>query len=313
MPTRRLLCVVFLMALLAPPSGADGVVELRVRREARYRWRVEQQLDLASKSKGTATFAGGAGTSQMLVKRHVTVKEKWTDEFRMDEDGVLVEVKRTVGSSKIRAQKGASQATALHRAVLTLELDGSGLDVRATKGAPPPLCLDLLKAGPIDPVEILLPEDPVRIGDTWEIGTLEVMRFLRQICVGVAAAKGSARNDIRMLLESLGDDSPAAAAKIVRGKLVSVRGSVTTIEFEDDKTHDEVTDRPRSGPLFDMPASTTRIAGTLRFDVQRGRPLKLTWSQVHDVGDFTPGHGLPGGNITTPGFTETWSLEKTWK
>lgn len=313
MPIRSLPCILLLVAFLAVPSRADDPVALAVKRSKSTRWKVEQTLDLASKSKGVTTFAGGAGTAQMLVKGHVTVKEKWTDVGTKEEDGRLIELKRTVSSSKIRAQKGAGQATALHRATLVFEIGEGGHDVRATKGAPPDLCIDLLEAGPLDPVEILLPADPVRVGDVWEVGTLDVMRFQQQICVGVAAAKGSARNALTGLLESLADQSPASAAKIVKGTLLSVRGNVATIEFQDDKTHDAITDQPHEGPLFDMPASTTKIEGTLTFDVKRGMPVKLTWTQVHDVDDFTPGHDIPGGNITMPGFTETWKVSKTWK
>lgn len=313
MPVRRLICVLLLSLLPTPLCQADDPIDLGIRRDGSTRWKVEQTLDLASKSKGATTFAGGAGTAQMLVKGHITLKEKWTDEGTKEEDGALVELKRTVSSSKLRAQKGASKATDIHRTTLIFDIGEDACDVRATKGSPPDLCLDLLKAGPIDPVELLLPAEPVQVGEEWEIGTLEVMQFQRQICVGVAAAKGSARGDITNLLESLADNSPASAAKIVKGKLTGVRGSVATIELRDDKTHNEATDQPRKGPLFDMPASTTTIEGTLTFDLKKGRPVKLTWKQVHDCGDFTPGGNIPGGNITMPGFTETWILSKTWK
>jgi hypothetical protein len=313
MPIRSLVGVLVFAVLLVPPCLADDPVELSVKRDARTRWKVEQTLELASKNKGATTFAGGMGQAQAMVKGHVTVKEKWTDEGAKEESGRLVELKRTVSSSKLKAKKGPNKATAIHKTTLVFEIGEDGHEVRATKGKAPDLCLDLLKAGPIDPVELLLPSEPVQVGQEWEIGAEEVMKFQRQICVGVAAAQGPARDDIALLLQSLAGSSPASAAKIVKGKLVSVKGSIATVAFEDDKTHDELTKTPQKGPLFDIPVMTTTIEGTLTFDMKKGRPVKLAWKQVHDSGDFKPGPNVPGGNISVPGFTETWTLSKSWK
>ncbi len=301
------------LALAASPSSAEEGVRLEVHWAKGALWTVDQRLELSSASKGRATFAGGAGVAQMLVKGNVVATERWTDEGSAEADGRLTELQRSYAVSRLSAQKKPPAATALQGLKFVLGVGADSIDVRAPKDGPDALVRSLLAKPPLDPVELLLPKSPVAVGSEWEVGTLDVMKFQGAICIGVAGAKGGARDDLALLLKTLADESPASAAKIVKARLAKVEGSVAHVEFTDDKTHDATSDGGVKGPLFDVPPSTTRIEGTLEFDVAKGRPIHLTWTQVHDMGDFTPRAGAPGGGVKVPGFTETWKLDKTWK
>jgi hypothetical protein len=305
--------VVSAFAVAGARSSADEGVRLEVKWVKGAMWTVDQRLELSSASKGKAVFAGGAGVSQMLVKGNVVTSERWTDEVTAEAEGRPTELQRTFAVSKITAQKKAAGATALQGVKFVLGVGSDSIEIRSPKDGPEALVRTMLGKPPLDAVEILLPKVAVAVGAEWEIATEDVMRFQGAICLGVAGVKGGARDDVALLLKTLGGESPASAAKIVKGRLVKVDKGVAEIAFTDDKTHDTVADAGVKGPLFDLPPSTTKIDATLQFDVGKGRPIHLVWAQVHDMGDFTPRAGTPGGGVKTPGFTETWKLDKSWK
>jgi len=291
-------------------EDAGATCTLAVVRAKGDTWKVEQTLDLASKNKGVTTFAGGMGHAASLVKGDVELVEKWTDTCADAADGAATEVKRAIAISKIKAQKSHAGSTTLQGVTIRLRPNAEGLAVEVEKGKPPELAVKLLERGPIDPVELLLPKDPVAVGQEWEISVEDLTRFQALICVGAAGAKGDARESIALLLETLGEGSPASAGKIVKGHVEAVKGHTATVVFVGDASTDELTAKGIDGPLFKQPPTTTTIEGTLTFDLGKGRPLHLTWKQVHDQGDAEPGPNVP---VKIPGFTETWNLEKTWK
>ena len=309
MPVRRALTGLALALLFTSPAGSDDLIRVEVKRGAKTNWRVEQTLKLASKSKGKRSLAGGAGTAQMLVKGTVTTKEKWTDKAARFTDGKLVELHRKYSVSKIKGEKGGAKPTTLDAALVLYERKDDGWQMRARNDTHADLCVDLLSASPVDPVELLLPPEPVRVGSSWELDAEQVMHFQKSICIGLSAAKGKVRSQLTLLFEALGKNTPASAAVLVHAKLASVKRGVATIRFEHDKEVEKASSEPRKGPLFEEPASKTTVEGVLTFDLKQGRPIKLTWKQVHDMGDFK----VPGASVTVPGFTETWTLTKSWK
>jgi hypothetical protein len=271
--------------------------------------KVEQTLELENTNRGAATFAGGAGRSEIIVKGLVTIREEWTDKVTAVAEGSPRALQRTYKSSKLRAQKRAADATSLQGCVIELAREGTATTVKATKGKPGDLPQKLLAAAPLDPVELLLPREALAVGATWTISVEALKAFQTAICIGCSGARGSTAEDVRVLLAQLDRGGPAAIGKLVIGTFKSLEDGKATLTFLDDKTHDS--DAPMKGPLFDVPPTKTTIEGTLTWDVAGGRPIKLEWKQLYVTGDFTPPPSI--GGPTMPGFKENWVLQKSWE
>jgi hypothetical protein len=253
------------------------------------------------------------GDVHVLFTSSIGLTERWVDEVRKATDGRATDVSRSVHESTVDAgrfdsSKRAHRPTGLQGRRLALRVDAAGaVRLLSPEEGLDPLVPALLNGAPLDPVGILLPSVPVGRGATWTIASDDVARFERSVALGVAAASAPERADAEWLLERLRETAPARKDPAVTATLAGRIGDKVVVTFAAAPSPARGGGTPVGGTP-PKPRPTTHVEGRLEFHVEKGRPLRLEWSLRRDVPPSPD-----AGDGTTPGFVETWRVEKTWK
>ncbi|MEK7468162.1 MAG: hypothetical protein AAB074_12165 [Planctomycetota bacterium] len=302
------ICVV-----LASSAAADPVT-LKLKLAKGQSMKVEQTLGLTSTANPSkSTKSGGVSSvTSVIVQTPFLLIEKWTDACVEDADGDPVEVRRTILGSKIATAKTASALTSQEGCVFLLSKGDKGSTVKTERGKPEDLSVILLGKGPPELVQVMLPAGAVEVGDSWKVDGSCNSPLQYTVSAGKAGAQGKARNALREDIDRMDDKkspigvgSATSAGCEVTATLKSVKDGIATIEFsgQQDIDSSKVPGAPAGAMI---PKSKTVITGSLTFDIEAGRPLKLGWSSKHIVDD------LDKGGTKFPGFTEDWALARTY-
>ncbi len=300
-------------AVLASSAAADPVT-LKLKLAKGESMKVDQTLALTTTANPSKSSKSGGVSSvtSVIVQTPFMLIEKWTDACVGDTDGDPVEVRRTILSSKIATPKAPSSPTSQEGCIFLISRGDKGSTVKAERGKPEDLSVSLLGKGPPELVQVMLPAGAVDVGDSWKVDGSCNSPLQYTVSAGKAGAQGKARNALREDIDRMDDKkspigigSATSAGCEVTATLKSVKDGVATIEFsgEQDIDSSKIAGAPDDALI---PKSKTVITGSLTFNIESGRPLKLSWSSKHIVDD------LDKGATKFPGFTEDWALARTY-
>lgn len=256
-------------------------------------WKVEQTLELREDPKAPSK-----------TKVNLTLREQLGDEVTKEEEGRPVQVRRTWVSSKAVVGKGPAQPTALEGCVVLLDREAEGSSATVEKGTPGDNALALLKRGPPDPAQLLLPNGEVTAGVEWDVDAASVAAFLKSACAGLVGIPGEAG---QVMMGDL-DESEGVPLKF---KVASMRGDEATVRFAgkgEAKVATGIEIKGAEGP----PSVTIDVSGTLVFSVAKLRPLKLQWTEKRATKSSGAAEVAPGITASVWRFTGTRSLTRTF-
>ncbi|MCE9583477.1 MAG: hypothetical protein K8T20_13405 [Planctomycetes bacterium] len=299
--------------LLASAAAADPVT-LKLKLPKGQSMKVDQTLALTSTANPAhrVKSPGFSSVTAVIVQSPFLLIEKWSDACVEDKGGDPVEVRRTILASKISTAKAASAPTSQEGCIFLLSKGDKGSTVKTERGKPEDLSVTLLGKGPPELVQVMLPAGAVNVGDTWKVDGSCNSPLQYTVSAGKAGAQGTARNALREDIDRMDDKkSPigvgnaTSAGCEVTATLKSVNAGIATIEFsgQQDIDSSKVPDAPDDAMI---PKSKTVITGSMTFDIEAGRPIKVTWSSKHVVDD------LEKRGTKFPGFTEEWAFTRTY-
>lgn len=293
------------LLLAASAALADDSIEVKLAKGRKVT--VDQTLELAS----DGINENGKGEGTMSGNPDIKLVEKWTDESKADDAGKATEVERTIASSKMTIWSEPQTATSTDGCVFKLARSGDASSAEATKGTPEAKTTTLLGRAPIDPVELLLPDKPVKAGATWDIPEDKMLAFFDAIGASVPGARGKSGKAVQMILGlALGNGKQTLVESVaLKAKLKDVKAGVATIEVSGAK---DITGEDL-GKIKGYGKGYCKVAGTLKINVTTGMPdrLDMTMNQLKGAGT---GGAPPAdtGGWKQLGFKDDWKLTRVY-
>lgn len=285
------------VGLCSALAWAAGPVDLNLRLAPSMPWKVRQTLEIQFGGAGGMALSEGPAETGAVV-----FEVQYVDRSSSDKGFKRTWVERSYSQARARAGKGKPEVITLEGSVLKFEKIEEGIQLDVLKGKPSSATVDLLRAGPADPVQLLLPPQPVKAGDTWEIPAETVDLFQKLCSVGLTEARGEA-------LKAVMDETTGLAAPglKVTARVKTAAATEAVIEYS-------AGDAARTGSAEktgETPAPA--LAGTLRFQVKEGRPIALDWQVAMGTASKPRPGAAAAATAGEPGSAGRWTLSRRYE